>query len=287
MRIAAIVFLLLTTSAQAQIVNIRTFLNTCPQNDPAFTQIRADFQIRRAGVVAAIPPCTEPVSLMPTEAYTDELVLWQTLRVMYAMDRGKSGHLPWTSGTLYDWVKTKVGGIDIVSGGLSFCCELLDFTPPTPPPGSPPPAPPPAKYWYIAIPAQDDFNRDFDKRWRGIAGNIDLIAHEARHRDGYGHTSCCSAGAGACDQTFDIGNMTPYAIQWWLNKLWIDGTIDVGMECLQPEELAASKQWFFGAVNSQFGARFCDVRPPIVDPPPVPGGLCFDGSIRRRAVARH
>jgi hypothetical protein len=286
MRTVTLLLFLLTTSASAQITNIRTFLDKCPQNDPAFAQIRADFKIRRAGVlVDSVPPCTEPVSMMPTAAYNDELVLWQTLRVIYAMDRGKSGHLPWTNGTLYDWMKSKIGGIDIVQGS-AFCCELFDFVaPPPPPPGSPPPGLPPAPYWYIAVPTQDDFNREFDKNWRGIARDIDLIAHEVRHRDGYAHTSCCSAGPGACDQTYDPANLSPYAIQWWLNSLWLDGTINVGMECLPPLELTASNNWFLSSVNQSSASRFCDAKPALLPLPTLPGGRCLD-TARRRAVAR-
>src|SRR5438045_8872558 len=107
--------LLAARPAPAQIRNIRQFLDRCPQSDPAIAQIRADFQLRRGGVVVAeLPPCTEPVSAMATSSYSDELIVIQGLRVMYYMDRGMSGHLPWTSGTLYDWMKSKMVCIDIV-----------------------------------------------------------------------------------------------------------------------------------------------------------------------------
>ncbi len=40
----------------ASIGHIKEFLNTCPQNDPAYNQIRNDFIIRRNGVVVGDIP---------------------------------------------------------------------------------------------------------------------------------------------------------------------------------------------------------------------------------------
>jgi hypothetical protein len=278
------VAILFARPAAAQIRNIRQFLDQCPQSDPAIATIRADFQLRRDGaVVSQIPPCTEPVSAMPTSAYTDELIVLQGLRVIYYMDRGQAGHLPWTSGTMYDWMKSKIGGIDIVQG-TSFCCEVFGWTVPFPPlpPGTPPPVPPSSAY-FIGVGAEDDFNREFDKGWPGISGNIGLYAHETRHRDGYSHTSCCGI-PGGCDQTFNAKDLTPYAIQWWLDDLWLTGKINVGMACLPAASLQSALNWFYGSLNgSGFPARFCDARPAVVDPPANPGGVCLDVS-RRRAV---
>lgn len=270
------------------IANIGAFLDQCPDRDPALAEISRDFQIRRLGVVVATPPCTEPISAMPVAQYTDALIAMQGLRVIYYMDRGMSGHLPWTSGTLYDWMKSKIGGIDIVDGG-SFCCEYFGppLDPPIPPkPGEPPtpPTPPSPKYSFIAIGAEDDFNRDFDKRWRGIAGNIDLYAHETRHTDGFPHSSCCGI-PGGCDDNFDAASLSPYGVQWWLNNLWLKGTINVGYECLTPSEISQTTLWFQSATNS-FRERFCANLSPSVSAPPLPGGACLEGSPRRRA-ARH
>ena len=286
---AVVVVLLAALPAAGEIRNIRRFLDQCPQNDPAFAQIRADFQLRRDGViVASTPACTEPVSAMPTAGYTDELIALQALRVIYYMDLGMAGHLPWTPSTLYAWMKSKIGGIDIVAGGTSFCCEILGFTPPPPPPPGTPvpglPPPIPSSAYFIAIASEDDFNREFDKGWPGISGNIDLIAHEVRHRDGFPHTSCCGI-SGGCDQTFDAADLSPYGVQWWLNRAWLDGTINVGMSCLPPAELQAATTWFSGGLNSQFASRFCEHSPAAVPIPAVVGGACSDLP-RRRAVRR-
>jgi hypothetical protein len=90
-------------------------------DDPAFAQITSDLQIRRNGNVVSNFPCSEPVSQMPIAQYTDELIVLQGLRVISYMDQGRSGHLPWTSGSLYDRMKSKLGGINIDgSAGGSF-----------------------------------------------------------------------------------------------------------------------------------------------------------------------
>jgi hypothetical protein len=246
--------------------NIGTFLQQCPDRDPAYATIKKDFEIRREGLPVAEPVCTEPTSSIPLAQYTDELIARQGLRVMYYMDFGQSGHLPWTTGSLYDWMKTKIGGINIVAGlGGGFCCTTIGGRA------------------FINIGTEDDFNRDFDRTWRGIAGNIDFYAHEARHIDGFPHSSCCGI-PGGCDQSFDPSNLSPYAIQWWLNKLWLDGTIDVGYECLAPAEVNLSTAWFKSTVDFGY-QRFCTNPPPAVATPAVPGGPCFDHP-RRRSI-RH
>jgi len=247
--------LALDSSGNPFIANIQLFLDTCPAGDPALTQIRSDFQIRRNGVLVGDIPCSEPISQLPVSQYTDELILLQGLRVIYYMDRGKSGHLPWTAGTLYDWMKSKIQGIDIIDGSLSFCC--LQFGGKT----------------YIGVGSQDDFNRDFDRMWEGISGNIELYAHETRHVDGFGHTSCCGLPDG-CDQTYDQSNLSPYGIQWWLAKSWLMGDINVGFSCLSQNRIQDIVSWHLASANL-YSARFCDNKPPLLAIPLFPGGQCF------------
>jgi hypothetical protein len=289
--VVATLLIALAAPALAQIRDIRKFLDQCPQNDPAYAQIRSDFQIRRDGVIVSIPLCTEPVSAMPTSAYTDELIIMQALRVAYYMDRGMRGHLPWTDGTFYDWMKSRIGGMDVVKG-FSFCCEYYGpapDVPPPPPPGQPPPPPPPPrpfapKDWSIGVTVRDDFNREFGKKWIGISGLIGLFGHETRHMDGFPHSSCCGIGGG-CDDAFDASNLSPYGVQWWMDKLWLEGTINVGMSCMTPLERSEALNWFLSGVNLTFPERFCSPKPPRVVTPAVPGGACTD-LLRRRAVAR-
>lgn len=264
-RAIIVLALFFTVTASGEIRNIKRFLDQCPASDPATARIRADFEIRRDGVPAALPTCTEPVSLMTKEAYTDELLLLQALRVIYSMDQGMSGHLPWTGGALYDWMKSKVGGINIhSSGGSASCCTTFNGRP------------------YIDIGAHDADTREFDKQWIYLSVIVSVLAHEARHVDGFPHSDCCGTPNG-CDLAFNPASLSPYGVQWWLNKLWLDGTIDVGMACEAPSELSNSTAWFLSQVNSTFPSRFCAPKPPVVATPATPGGPCRD-STRRRAA---
>ena len=236
------------------IADIEKFLDTCPASDPATDEILNDFQIRRNGVLVGEILCNEPVSKLPVSEYTDALIVLQGLRVMFYMDRQQHGHLPWTPGSMYDWMKSRIQGIDIrdISGG--FCCEQFDGK------------------LHFAVGAQDDFNRDFDRRFGGISGNISLYGHETRHVDGFGHTSCCGRPFG-CDQTYDENNLSPYAIPWWLFKSWLMGDINVGVSCMSPDKVQEIVNWFTGVVFN-WGYLFCDNKPPIVAMPEEPGGRC-------------
>lgn len=246
-----------SASVEAQIADIDQFLERSPTTDPAYAQIRTDFQIRRNGELVGTLNCPEPISAIPIAEYTDELVVVQSLRTLYYMDRGLTGHLPWTSGNLYDWMRARIGGIDIrdgVSGG--YCCESFDGR------------------TFIVIGSQNDFNRDFDRKWRGISGNICFYAHEARHVDGFPHSSCCGISAG-CDSFYDELNPAPYAVQWILNRLWLEGVINVGIGCLSENERIEIGQWHLGSCNSSFRSRFCTDPPPILSLPALVGGSCL------------
>jgi hypothetical protein len=253
------------TAATRGIQNIKIFLDQCPTKDPAFGEIMLDFEIRRDGRPTTVPFCSEPVSAMGVREYTDELIVLQALRVMYYMDRGMSGHLPWTSMTLYDWMKTKIRGIDIITGGGAACCETINGK------------------TFIFVGSQDDLNREGHKTWIGIAGDITLYAHEARHVDDFPHSSCCGI-PGGCDDAFDTANLSAYAVPWWLFSLWLSGTINVGYACLTPSEAAEATGLFLQAMNS-LRDRFCTTKPALVSPPRLPGGPCSTTS-RRRVVRR-
>jgi hypothetical protein len=90
-------FFFLAGPAGGKICNIKTFLEKCPTLDPACSQIRKDFVIRREGVVAGDVTCVGPISQLPIAQYTDELIVLQTLRTIYYLDKGRHGHSPWTS----------------------------------------------------------------------------------------------------------------------------------------------------------------------------------------------
>ena len=72
------------------------------------------------------------------------MIALQGLRTVYYMDRGRAGHLPWTDGTMYDWMKERIAGINVrdIPGGS--CCSQF-------PDGS-----------YINVGMGDAFNRNFE-----------------------------------------------------------------------------------------------------------------------------
>jgi hypothetical protein len=243
------------------IAHIGQFLDGCPDSDPATPQIRRDFQIRRNGAVVDAIGCTPPVSQVALAQYTDELIVLQSLRVIFYMDRGHTGHLPWTAGALYDWMKTRVQGVDIRDdAATAFCCYVVDDRN------------------LFVIPPQDELNRQYDRRWDGISGNIGLYAHETRHMDNQPHAPCGDPPFSK-DQLYDEHNLSAYGVQYWLNKLWLTGEINVGMSCLPPSQAQSGRDTLDLAANNIFHFRFCDNAPPLVPVPETPGGVCRAGAL--------
>jgi hypothetical protein len=248
-------------AAPGGIANIKAFLEQCPTNDPLYSQFRADFEIRREGVVVGAIPCTEPVSAMSNAQYTDELIALQAVRTIYYMEGGRNVPYPWTSGSMYDWMKAKIGGIDIRGG--SYCCTNFNGK------------------WYIAINAQSFFERDAAREWRGLSARISLIGHETRHVTGYPHVGGCPlfpTQSFGCDQTYDIVDLSPYAIQWWLNSEWLSGGINVGYGCLEWNEVDTIATSHLNRANNDYGKRFVEQSPPALEMPSEPGGACPGGT---------
>jgi len=235
--------------AQGQISNIEAFMDQCPQNDAAFPIILADFEIRNGSNIITQFPCTEPVSQMPLEEYTNELILMQGLRAIYHM---QDAALPWTNLSLYDWLKSKVQGIQFAPS--SSCCYVI------------------GSKTFMRVTFQNDFNREFDRKWEGLSGNISLYFHEARHADNFPHKACCD-NSGSCDQTYDENKLSANGIQWWLNSAWLDGRIDVGYGCLSSTRVRQISNWHFNSCNGAFRDNFCDTQPPLVEMPATPGTL--------------
>ncbi|RYZ89612.1 MAG: hypothetical protein EOO68_25255 [Moraxellaceae bacterium] len=237
------------------IANIAQFLDSCPQADPAIEKIRADFALYRNEIPVNNFHCVAPVSAMPVNIYSDELIALQSLRVLYYMDMGRSGHLPWTTVRLYDWLKQQVDGIHIRDNSGAYCCETIDNT------------------LFFVVGTQNDVTREMDKHWEGISSTIALYAHEARHTQGFFHTSCCGI-PGGCDQTYSENALAPYGIQWWLNTAWLNGDINVGLSCLNAQRQQSIRDWHLTSNNSGYIARFCDDSPPFLQAPAVLGGAC-------------
>ena len=241
--------------------NISELLESCPQNDPNYALIRSDFEIRREGAVVGNIACTEPVSAMPISQFSDELIVLQGLRVIYYMEGGRSVPYPWTSGSMYDWMKGKTGGIEIAFGS-SHCCASYNGE------------------WYPVIASQTDFNRDPDRRWIGLSERIAIIGHEVRHIDGFPHVGGCPLyplQTFGCDLRFDESNLSPYGFQWWLNAKWLSGQLNVGYSCLSENEVSQIATIHLNRANNDYGKRFVQNAPPVQTMPTQPGGPCATG----------
>lgn len=253
--------------------NLQAFVDSCPQNDPYTPIIRRDFVITKIQVPVGDIACTEPYSQMPPTQVTDELSVLQDLRFMYYMDMGRSGYLPWTQLRLYDWIKSRVGGIDIEpSGAGGECCLKL------------------GGLTYIVVggiagSASFDgtsyaFQAHYHQTEGGLAANVAFYAHEARHTEGngYPHVTGCPAfpsGVLGCDETYDPTNLSPYAIQYYLAAQWASGAIDLGYTCdFLPQLSPAGLANFANA----FIARFVTNPPPMLTPSANTGGPCIPAS---------
>lgn len=243
--------------APQPILDIAQFLERCPQEDPAYERIRFDVEIRRNGTVVADVPCSGVASSLPVEQFTDELITLQSLRVLYHMDAGLANHLPWTDKRAYEWFVSKVGGVNVRDAPTASCCSGFGGR------------------VFVDIPSGDQANREFDRGWLGISGNVSTYLHEARHRDGFPHSSCCGVTSG-CDAAYDEANLSAYGIHYWIERAWLLGTINVGMGC-QGSRSARDDGLLMRNAANNYAARFCTQRPPPVTLPLEPGGPCPTG----------
>jgi hypothetical protein len=244
----------------AQICNLKQFLDTCPTSDPVYATIKNDFVIRKDGALASEPTCQAPVSQMPIDQVSDELLLALSLRTIYYLQ--SSAQLPWTSTTLYQWLHDKVTGIDIVSTGRDSCCYKNAEDGKT--------------YFNVRSYANaGGNNREWWRTPAGVLARIGVIAHERRHADGNGfpHVGCCKDGPGACDQEYNENNLSPYGIQYWLGKRIVDGTLYTGYSCFAPSDAKTFKQAVRSSANVEV-SRFCTNAPPILDDANNPAGSC-------------
>lgn len=250
---------------QTGIGNISAFLEQCPTNDPAYPQISADLTIRIDGVVVAPITCTEPISAIPIEQFTQQLITAQVFRTIYYMDPHVPDHLPWTSMSLYDWMVSNIGGINLrTAPGYLYCCDIIDGKK------------------YIVQSIQSASQREPKRYWPGISGSLDFFAHEVRHADGGpGHTTGCEAfpdpgDPPGCDQSYDLNNLGSYGVQYWLAQSWLTGYLDVGISC-NPATAYEYITWHLSAMNAQFRERFVENVPPLAEMPDPPyGGPCYE-----------
>ena len=235
-------------------------MDECPSSDPAIGLIRADFDIRRDGVPVTQFTCVGPYTQTPLTQFSLETVVLQFLRILYYLDSGRSGYLPWTNLRLYDWVKSKIAGIDIrTDSAVSACCETINGQ----------------RYMIYSGTARDDNNKAYLLNLPGLLANLALVAHEARHVEGFPHVSCCGI-SGGCDQTYDEKNLSPYGIQYYLQRAWLTGVdLNVNLACLDPAGLGPVS--FDIRDANLYASRFCDTKPTLIAKPAVLGGSCQPG----------
>ncbi|MCL4822203.1 MAG: hypothetical protein KJ067_24005 [Vicinamibacteria bacterium] len=240
--------------APQPILDIAQFLERCPQEDPAYERIRFDVEIRRNGAVVTDVPCSGVASSLPVEQFTDELITLQSLRVLYHMDAGLANHLPWTDKRAYEWFVSKVGGVQLRDSQSPSCCSQF------------------GQRFFVNWPLASDAGREFDRSWLGISGNVSTYLHEARHRDGFPHSSCCGVTNG-CDETYDTANLSAYGVHFWITRAWLEGIVNVGMGCQGARTLLDEGLIMRNTANG-YASRFCSQRPPLVTLPSEPGGPC-------------
>ncbi len=249
-----------TTNGAHLITDIDAFLTSCPQNDPATAEILSYIQFSLDRVLLDSEPCTEPVPLTVTPS--PRLFYLQMLRVAYYMDQANSasGLYPWTSGGYWAWIRSKIGGINIISNSSGgSCCYAT--------PGRLPTA-------YLAGPSTTVIPYWF--ALDVLARLALLLSHEVRHADGHPHVACVSgsgAGLWACDQDFDLANLSAYGVAWWMDNLFETGRINIGLSCKPTTAQIASI--FLNSENSLGSNNFVGNKPPVAVPSPVPGGPCL------------
>lgn len=237
------------------------FAMHCPADDSAFAVIRSDFVLLNDGAPNTAPVvCTNPYSTM--SPMTEELMEWQALRLVYAMSPGTAGKLPWTTLSLYDWLKAQVAGIDIrTQAGNSACCETIN-----------------GKRYFITS-RKDAATLNFYHDWIGLSNWLGLIMHEARHVLGPGHVNGCPAfplptDPFGCDATYDLQNLGSYGVQYWFFSSLAKGTLNVGIGCLPA---ATAQQYATSAASTAnvYPSRFVTNAPPMVTATLPYGGTCF------------
>jgi hypothetical protein len=237
------------------------FAAQCPADDPAFAQIRNDFLLLSDGVAStAAIPCAAPYSAMV--AISEELMEWQTLRLAYALSPGTAGKLPWTTLSLYVWLKTQIAGIDIkTQAGNSVCCETIN-----------------GKRYFITSRKTASTLSGY-RDWLGLSNWLGLVLHEARHVSGPGHVTGCPAFPAptdppGCDATYDLQNLGSYGVQYRFFSSLANGMFNVGFGCL-PAVTALQYATSAASTANVYPSRFVANAPPVVTAAVPYGGPCL------------
>ena len=253
-----------TVFLKTSISVITAFINQCPDKDPNYELIRKNFAILKDGAAVGDVHCTEPFTAMPIADFTNELITLQAMRLAYYLDTGTLSYLPWTSESLFAWLTAKISGVNLVTApGQTYCCDTIQ------------------NKAYIVQSIQSDEQREYKREWVSLFDTLAYYAHEARHLDGsYGHVTGCEAfpnpgDSPGCDASYDLANLGPYGIQYWLENALLSGYLDIGISCT-PDTASNALQSLQNNLNLQYRRRFVTEIPPLVDLPPQPyGGPCY------------
>lgn len=231
--------------ATSHIINFDEFIKECPMNDPNINQILADFQIRIDGNVMSTFTCSEPYYPMTTAQFSDQVKWLQTLRYLFYLDYGQSKHLPWTDLRIYDWLKSKIGGINIQTGlNGGYCCGTYNNKP----------------FITVGMLKNNTFGNyaqipDLYFAWS--MNNFVLLLHETRHLDGYPHSNCCVAGTARCDSKYDLADLSPYGMHMWWYDAVLNRKLDFGFDCMPASFIKSVIDGTWTSSNNQ-KANFCN-----------------------------
>lgn len=249
---------------KTRIIDITSFLETCPNNDDLFTKAHKDFSFLKDGVAVNNVPCTEPFSLTAEKGQlSQELMAQQVYRVAFYLDPGIPNYLPWTSTNLYSWMKSNITGINFKSEpGLSYCCDIYNGK------------------RYIAV-SEGTFQDEKDDTWTTVSNLLAFYIHETRHADPFApmHVNGCidfpnPNDAFGCDQTYDIKNLGGYGVSYWMHESFLTGYLDVGINC-KPDKAQNYIDNHISQMNS-LRRSFVQPIPDSISPPNPPyGGTCY------------
>jgi hypothetical protein len=274
------------------IKNIAAFLQVCPTADLAYPTIARDLSIRFDGNAVDSSALSKDVNQVcaymkspsgsaPSLRQDTEYSVLQALRTIYHMNnqvtQGVNGcayPYPWTgNGSLYGWIVQNIGGVDIRDDITEAdCCDsyngrlFIDFT----------------------VETADNVANDRLLPWATVAVRITGIAHETRHAQGsaYNHTTCapnppCPSQDGgtnpSCDASYNEANLSPYGIQYWLLRAWVNGIVTVGDQCLPGDQAQQTASLFVQSANSYAdtsNGNFCSNPPPVIAVPTRAPGPC-------------
>jgi hypothetical protein len=80
------------------------------------------------------------------------------------------------------------------------------------------------------------------------------------------------------DPKYDENNLSAFGVQWWLNRAWLTGTINIGIGCLAKDKIEEIADKHLMDAKGWRDGRFCDSPPPVLTKPARVGGNCDEGS---------